>query len=135
MKDLPTWFALIFALTGATAFFTFCYRRALIWFIRARVDARWASPAELMTLAGSLPFAFVCGLLSVNLSRWVGRAAVDLGVSLSLLTRWLEILDCYRYWLIAGIGAVFLAYVVPQTIATSKVYAVSIEVDLNQSEQ
>lgn len=135
MADIPTWLLLALAIFAATAFFAFCYRRALIWFVRARIDTRWTSAAELMTLTGSLPFALMCGLLSVELSRWVGSVILNMGLSLRLLAHWLNLLEQYRLWLVAGIAAVFLAYVVPQTIATSKVYAVCIEAEINQSEK
>jgi len=103
-------------------FFSRIYRLAMTWFIRGRTDRTWDARAELATVLASLPLSVVYGSLSIELSLFLARLAVSTGI-LPQLTDYVDFLTAGRVWLVSLAMLLYMARTVPQTIASSKIYA------------
>lgn len=124
---MPLWLIILLLFLGSFLFFGRVYRIALAWFVRARVKPSWEIWAELVTVAASLPFAIVYGLFSVEVALLAARLLLTAQVPLYLLPALVKFMDGNRHWLAAMLMLLFLARMVPQTIASSKIYAYNVE--------
>lgn len=121
------WLIIILMFAGAFLIFTRVYRIALIWFIRSRINRSWEYRAELITIAASVPFAVVYGLTSVELFFFIGSLASSIPLSFSLLPGLLNFIKDEKVFMVFLLSVMFLAWMVPQTIAGSKIYAYAVD--------
>ena len=124
---LPQWLVTLFMFASSLLFFGKIYRIALTWFVRGRINRSWEVRAELVTIAASVPFGAVCGLLSIEATLLLARLAIETNLPFTLLPTYVLFLEGWKLWLAGGVALLFLARMVPQTIAGSKVYAYGIE--------
>ncbi len=120
---------LIIFLMFAAAFFFFSqlYRVALAWFVRARVDRRWEAWAKAMTAFASLPLATVNSIFLFNLVFFLAGLAANANLPIPRLAIYLDLMAEYKNWLLLLFSLLFLARMVPQTVAGSKIFAYSLE--------
>lgn len=126
LQIISPWLAIALMFAGAFMIFTRVYRVALVWFIRGRASRLWEKRAELATLAASLPFALVYGLISIEVIAFAGRMVSNMGLPLFLIPQ-LNFSGAEKVWMVAAMSMLFLAWMVPQTIASSKLYAFGID--------
>lgn len=124
---ISPWLIIILLFAGAFLIFTRVYRIALIWFIRSRINRSWEYRAELITIAASVPFAVVYGLTSVELFFLIGSLASSSPLSFSLLLGLLSFIKDEKVFMVFLLSVMFLAWMVPQTIAGSKIYAYGVD--------
>lgn len=117
---------IIMFLLAALFVFTKLYRIALAWFVRSRVDHRWEAWARAMTAAASLPLAFVSSMFSVSFLSFLVRLAAK-AVTFPRLDFYLDKIDEHEVLLLLLFIVLFMARMVPQTIADSKIFAYSLE--------
>lgn len=127
---------LIIILMFAAALFLFSklYRVALAWFVRARVDQRWEAWAQVMTTAASLPLATVNSIFLLNLILYLAQLAAKANLPIPRLAFYLDLMTEYENWLLLLFVLLFLARMVPQTIAGSKIFAYSLEFNSGDAE-
>lgn len=113
-------FLLMFA--GSLLFFGKVYRTALAWFVRGRQNQRWEALAELATITASAPFAFVFGLVSIELNIFFVRFGLASSLPFNFLQVYLDFLTANKILLVFTVSLFHLLRTVPQTIASSKVY-------------
>ena len=124
---MPPWILVIMMFIGSLLFFGKVYRIALTWFVRGRVNRYWEARAELVTIAAALPFGALCGILSIEATLFLAQAAVETNFPFTLLPAYIQFLEGWKFWLAAVVALLYLARMVPQTIAGSKVYAYNIK--------
>jgi len=127
MQGVPPWLTIVLLFVGSFLFFGRVYRVALTWFVRARINRYWEVWAELVTFAASVPFATIYGILSIEAILFAARLTMGSKLSFSILPALIEFTDTRKFWLSVILMLLFLARMVPQTIAGSKVYAYGIE--------
>lgn len=127
---------LFIILMFAAAFFLFSklYRVALAWFVRARVDRRWEAWAKAMTTAASLPLATVNSIFVINLFFFLAQLAVKANLPIPRLAFYLDLVAEYENWLLLLFVLLFLARMVPQTVAGSQIFAYSLEFNSGDAE-
>ena len=127
---------LIIILMFAAAFFIFAklYRIALAWFVRARFDQRWENWATLMTAAASLPLAAVSSIFTIDLLFSLARLISKTILPIPSLTFYLNAFTDYKNWLFLLFSLLFLARMLPQTIAGSKIFAYNLEFGAGEAE-
>ena len=120
---------LFIILMFAAAFFIFTklYRIALAWFVRARFDPRWESWAKIMTAAASLPLAAVSSIFAIDLLFALARLASKTILPIPSVVFYLNLFTEYKNWLLLLFSLLFLARMLPQTIAGSKLFAYNLE--------
>lgn len=112
---------------GSLLFFARIYRTALTWFIRGRINQEWEKLAELITIAASLPFGIVYGFSSLEIILLLARLLMKTTLNLPNLILLAKTVSVQKTWLTLIFAVIFLLWMVPQTIAGSKVYAYDIE--------
>jgi hypothetical protein len=123
LSAFPSWLTILFLFAGSLLFFTRIYRTAMSWFVRSRQNRQWEARAELATIVASAPFAFAFGLFSLEISLSLGRLALAVGMPLLQLPAYLDYFRANKFWTAAVLSVFHLLRTVPQTIASSKVYA------------
>jgi hypothetical protein len=117
---------IILFLLAALFIFTKLYRIALAWFVRSRVDHRWETWARAMTAAASLPLAFVSSMFTVSFFSFIARLAAKTFI-FSGLDYYLDKISEHEALLLLLFVLLFMARMVPQTIADSKIFAYNLE--------
>ncbi len=120
---IPLWLAMLLLFTGSLLFFGRVYRTALAWFVRGGQHSSWEARAELATIAASTPFALTFGLMGVEISLFLCRLAIGLNLPLLHLQEYLDFFSANKFYFVAVISLLHLLRTVPQSIASSKVYA------------
>lgn len=123
LSTIPPWMAILLLFTGSLLFFGRVYRTALSWFVRGGQHSSWEARAELATITASIPFAFTFGLLGVEICLFLGRFALGFGLSFLQLQMSLDFISVNKHFLVTVISLFHLLRTVPQSIASSKVYA------------
>lgn len=123
LSAFPSWLTILLLFIGSLLFFSRVYRIALSWFVRSRQNRQWEARAELATIVASTPFAFAFGILSLEISLFMGRIALAAGLPLLRLSVYLDYFRANKLWVAAILSIFHLLRTVPQTIASTKVYA------------
>lgn len=127
LSIFPSWLIIIMMFTGSLLFFSRLYRTALVWYVRGRQNRHWEARAELVTIAASIPFGTFFGLFSLEVALLVTRLTMAMGLPFTHLPVYLDFLTRRKVWLVLAVSLFHLARTVPQTIASSKVYAYNLE--------
>jgi len=120
-------FTIILMFIGAFLFFTRIYRVALAWFVRGRTSRAWESRAELVTLAASLPFGAVYGYSSIEFILLIARLLQETNLPFTVIPTIIDFLSVQKLAVVMALAVFFLAWMVPRTIASSKVFAYGID--------
>ncbi len=118
---------IIMLLITALFVFTKLYRIALAWFVRSRIDRRWEAWASVMTAAASLPLASISSFFIVSFFNFLAQLAAKAKTPIPGLGFYLEIITGHENLLLLLFIVLFMARMVPQTIADSKIFAYSVE--------
>lgn len=120
---IPSWMTFLLLFTGSLLFFGRVYRTALAWFVRGGQHSFWEARAELATVTASIPFAFTFGLVGVEISLFLCRLVLGFGLPFLQLQICLDYISANKPSFIVVVSLFHLLRTVPQSIASSKVYA------------
>lgn len=120
-----------------TAFFLFTrlYRITLAWFVRSRVDRRWEGRARVMATAASVPLAITNSFFLLNGFFFIAQLIIDWNIAGAGLKHYLKVSVEYENLLFLLFTLIFLARMAPQTIASSKLFAYSMEFKAESQEE